>query len=37
MIFIAMYFGNPSKKFPFMGVKNYVEEIIKLEKTIFRW
>ena len=32
MIFIAMYFGNPSKKFPFMGVNNYVDEIIKLEK-----
>ena len=32
MIFIAMYFGNPSKKIPFMGVNNYVDEIIKLEK-----
>ena len=32
MIFIAMYFGNPSKKIPFMGVNNYVNEIIKLEK-----
>ena len=32
MIFIAMYFGNPSKKFPFMGVNNYVDEILKLEK-----
>ena len=31
MIFIAMYFGNPSKKIPFMGVNNYVDEIIKLE------
>ncbi len=30
-IFIAMYFGNPSKKIPFMGVNNYVDEIIKLE------
>ena len=27
-----MYFGNPSKKIPFMGVNNYVDEIIKLEK-----
>ena len=32
MIFTAMYFGNPSKKIPFMGVNNYVDEIIKLEK-----
>mgnify|MGYP003330683468 FL=1 len=32
MIFVAMYFGNPSKKIPFMGVNNYVDEIIKLEK-----
>ena len=32
MIFIAMYFGNPSKKIPFMGIKNYVDEILKLEK-----
>ena len=32
MIFIAMYFGNPSKKIPFMGVNNYVDEILKLEK-----
>ena len=32
MIFIAMYFGNPSKKIPFMGVENYVDEILKLEK-----
>ena len=32
MIFTAMYFGNPSKKIPFMGVSNYVDEIIKLEK-----
>ena len=32
MIFIAMYFGNPSKKIPFMGVNNYVDQIIKLEK-----
>ena len=32
MIFLAMYFGNPSKKIPFMGVNNYVDEIIKLEK-----
>ena len=32
MIFAAMYFGNPSKKIPFMGVNNYVDEIIKLEK-----
>ena len=32
MIFIAMYFGNPSKRIPFMGVKNYVDEILKLEK-----
>ena len=31
-IFIAMYFGNPSKKIPFMGVENYVDEILKLEK-----
>ena len=31
MIFIAMYFGNPSKKISFMGVNNYVDEIIKLE------
>ena len=31
MIFIAMYLGNPSKKIPFMGVNNYVNEIIKLE------
>ena len=27
-----MYFGNPSKKIPFMGVNNYVDEIIKLEE-----
>ena len=27
-----MYFGNPSKKIPFMGVNNYVDEILKLEK-----
>ena len=32
MIFIAMYFGNPSKKIPFLGIKNYVDEILKLEK-----
>ena len=32
MIFTAMYFGNPSKKIPFMGVNNYVDEIVKLEK-----
>ena len=32
MIFIAMYFGNPSKKIPFKGVNNYVDEILKLEK-----
>lgn len=32
MIFIAMYFGNPSKRIPFMGVNNYVDEILKLEK-----
>ena len=32
MIFIAMYFGNPSKKIPFKGVNNYVNEILKLEK-----
>ena len=32
MIFIAMYFGNPSKKISFMGVNNYVSEILKLEK-----
>ena len=32
MIFTAMYFGNPSKKIPFMGVNNYVDEILKLEK-----
>ena len=32
MIFIAMYFGNPSKRIPFMGVKKYVDEILKLEK-----
>ena len=32
MIFVAMYFGNPSKKIPFMGVSNYVDEIVKLEK-----
>ncbi len=32
MIFIAMYFGNPSKKISFMGVNNYVDEILKLEK-----
>tara|TARA_Y100000992_G_scaffold261533_1_gene196923 strand:- start:7 stop:810 length:804 start_codon:yes stop_codon:yes gene_type:complete len=32
MIFVAMYFGNPSKKIPFMGVNNYVDEIVKLEK-----
>jgi len=32
MIFAAMYFGNPSKKIPFMGVSNYADEIIKLEK-----
>ena len=32
MIFIAMYFGNPSKRIPFMGIKNYVDEILKLEK-----
>tara|TARA_B100001093_G_scaffold450459_1_gene457278 strand:+ start:264 stop:1067 length:804 start_codon:yes stop_codon:yes gene_type:complete len=32
MIFIAMYFGNPSKSIPFMGVNNYVDEILKLEK-----
>ena len=32
MIFTAMYFGNPSKKIPFMGVKKYVDEILKLEK-----
>ena len=33
MIFLAMYFGNPTKKFPNMGIKNYVKEILKLEKT----
>ena len=33
MIFLAMYFGNPTKKFPNMGIKNYVTEILKLEKT----
>ena len=32
MIFIAMYFGNPSKKIPYMVVNNYVDEILKLEK-----
>ncbi len=32
MIFIAMYFGNPSKKIQFKGVNNYVDEILKLEK-----
>ena len=32
MIFVALYFGNPSKKIQFMGVNNYVDEIIKLEK-----
>tara|TARA_B100000989_G_scaffold235502_1_gene182346 strand:- start:279 stop:1082 length:804 start_codon:yes stop_codon:yes gene_type:complete len=32
MIFIAMYLGNPSKKIPFMGINNFVDEIIKLEK-----
>ena len=32
MIFIAMYFGNPSKKIQFIGVNNYVDEILKLEK-----
>ena len=34
MIFTAMYFGNPSKKIPFMGVNNYVDEIIKLENLL---
>jgi len=33
MIFLAMYFGNPTKKFPNMGIKKYVREILKLEKT----
>ena len=33
MIFLAMYFGNPAKKFPYLGIKNYVKEIIKLEKN----
>lgn len=33
MIFLAMYFGNPTKKFPNKGIKNYVREILKLEKT----
>jgi len=33
MIFLAMYFGNPTKRFPNMGIKNYVNEIVKLEET----
>ena len=33
MIFLAMYFGNPTKKFPNKGIKKYVREILKLEKT----
>ncbi len=33
MIFLAMYYGNPTKKFPNMGIKKYVREILKLEKT----
>ena len=35
MIFLAMYFGNPTKKFPNMGIKNYVKEIHKLENSGF--
>ena len=32
MIFLAMYFGNPSKKIPYIGIDKYVDEIKKLEK-----